>query len=130
MAAYIVALEELRKKAFEEDLFLNIRHPEGTTTISELTRTLLEEDLRPELERDLKEFLAFVEEVQELSRLEFKLLEENESLEEKLKTSEEILEMDELKIRLSNIQHELERLEKDRSEQRQECRRMRRDPPF
>ncbi|WP_338309925.1 hypothetical protein, partial [Bradyrhizobium sp. TM233] len=81
-----------------------------------LTRTFMEEDLRPELERDLKEFLAFVEEVQELSRLEFKLLEENESLEEKLKTSEEILEMDELKIRLSNIQHELERLEKDRSE--------------
>ena len=84
----MITLEELRKKAFEEDLFLNIRHPEGATTISGLTRTLLEEDLRPELKNDLREFLAFVEEVQELSQLELKLLEEKEIIEGRLKTSE------------------------------------------
>ena len=130
MASYMEALEELRRKACEEDLFLNIRHPEGTTTISELTRTLLEEDLRPELKNDLKEFLAFVEEVQELSQLELRLLEEKDTIERKLKTTEEVLERNELIVNLNNIQYSLDRLERERSEQRQECRRMRKDPPF
>ncbi|XP_057451887.1 protein FAR1-RELATED SEQUENCE 5-like [Lotus japonicus] len=85
----MVALEELRKKTFEEDMFLNIRHPDGTRTIHELTTTLLEGDLCLELEKELKEFLSFVEEIQELSQLELNLLEEKEAMEKILKITED-----------------------------------------
>lgn len=129
MASWIVALEELRRKAFDEDLLITVRHPVGPT-IHELTTKLLEKDLSPELDKELREFLCFVEEIQELCQLELNLLEEKEEITKTLETMEESPEKQELSRRLYHLEYRLYRLEKDRTEHQKECRRMRNDPPF
>lgn len=129
MASYTVCLEELRRKAFDEDLFINVRHPEDPS-IYDLTNKLLGMNLSPEMDTILRNFLCFMEEIQELCQRELDLLEEMEAVKAALEAVKEGPEEQELSRRLCNLEYRHYRLEHERTEQRKECRKMRRDPPF
>ncbi|XP_057452945.1 uncharacterized protein LOC130744809 [Lotus japonicus] len=119
MASYIACLGELRKKAFDEDLFINVRHPEDPN-VYDLTNKLLGMYLSPEMDAILRDFLCFVEEIQELCRRELDLLEEKETVITTLETVEEGPEKQELSRKLCNLEYVQYRLEFERTEQRKE----------
>lgn len=129
MASYIDCIEELRRKAFDESLFFNVRHPEEPT-VYDLTNRLLGMDLSPEMDTILRGFLAFVEELQDLFQRELDNKVRRQEVGDALVSMAEGPEKQELRLTLNRLEYEQHRLELEKAAMRRECRNLRRNPPF